>query len=242
MRRSILTSVVLIGAVLALVIGASTFAVFSDQESISTDPSHNLVAGSVGIAINQGTNSTNGDTNGVSDLALIVDGPDSGASTACTVTTLNSAPLPTPVATVTAPTDFTYWAPGDECKTTITVNRGLPDNGTVATYLAEDLYIDGISLGSSNGTWTQGAGSDFYLGCTGDANGWRVRISPFVDDSSGHAAFMPAGATDTEHFTITIDFDVNAPNTCQNDGPHTLALTVRTTQDTLDPHNTSDAP
>lgn len=49
MRRSILTSLVVIGAVLALVMGASTFAVFTETNTLTNDP------GQGGAALSSGT-------------------------------------------------------------------------------------------------------------------------------------------------------------------------------------------
>lgn len=62
MRRSILTSLVVIGAVLALVMGASTFAVFTETNTLTNDPGEGgtaLSSGSFDLVLQDGDSTVN---------------------------------------------------------------------------------------------------------------------------------------------------------------------------------------
>src|SRR5690606_7983890 len=111
MRRSILTSFVLIGAVLALVMGASTFAVFTDDETI-TGSAESAILDFELTGDSIGPNST-GDEEGDNNDTLTINFNDDGYDCG-----------------------FDFFAPGNTC--TIPVQLTRPN---VAQQLAADLTV-----------------------------------------------------------------------------------------------------
>jgi predicted ribosomally synthesized peptide with SipW-like signal peptide len=160
MRRSILTSFVVIGAVLALVMGAGTFAVFTDEEEIQGTGEAAIVDFEItGDTI--GGNSTGTDEAAGDDILTVVfdgDGYDCG---------------------------FDFFAPGDTCTIPVQLTRPA---ATIAQQLAVDLTVSAASFNGVSGTTSPltsdcagGAGSHWTLS-------WAFRDDTGVSETQMPAA------------------------------------------------------
>jgi predicted ribosomally synthesized peptide with SipW-like signal peptide len=246
LRRTVLVSLLIIGAALGVVFGGGSFALFSDEENIE------------------------GGANGTSATAGILDFEICGDPTCAG----NAVPAPgtdntganeaanDEILTITFDTSPCTWdvfAPGNFCEIPITLYRALP----YASQLAADLVFDNFSGAVTTGGVLQTAvtgtdpnpntGGSLALKCDGtlDADGpgvldaddgWQIDIGGFVDNLLTNAPdegdYFPAGENDSARFTIKVTLDTDADNTCQGDSL-TVKLTVRATQDNS-PHNTDD--
>jgi predicted ribosomally synthesized peptide with SipW-like signal peptide len=227
MRRSILTSFVVIGAVLALVMGAGTFAVFTDTENITG----NTTAGRVDFELS-------GDDGDDSN----VDAQDTGNEEADNDEDLQIYFNSLGDSCVDENEDsFDFFAPGDSCTIDVNLTR---DN--ILQQLAVDLDVNGMTLLGQ----TAAAGVlTVASACDGGAfvlaeGGWRVTVA-FRDDDSDNEDRMPAATPDDDQYLdVMLELvDGTAIDECQGDVINgnavtpDLSIAILATQ-AGDPHDT----
>jgi len=213
MRRTILTSMLVVGAALAIVFGgAATFAPFTDTENIE---------GTVTAAI--------------LDFELDGDGGNTGVNEAAndeilTITFDNTGVL----------CGFAFFAPGKTCTIPVTLTRPTPAQQLAAnlTVTAFNVGATNITDGGA-GDLNPGANA-IGLDCDGAGEDWT--ISWIFVDTDGSATHMPAGVADTnQRIDVTVSLASGAGNGCQNStAPNPIDITITSTQDPVDPYTATD--
>ena len=210
MRRSILTSFVVIGAVLALVVGAGTFAVFTDSESIS---------GTADAAI--------------LDFELSGDGTNTGTTEANNDETLD-------IGFNTTACAFDFFAPGDSCTIEIDLTRDAANilQQLAADLTVSAFSVNGVTDGGA-GDEDDLIAASIGIDCDGDsASDWHV--SWVFTDDVGSITHLPAATADSgQGIDVTVSLDLDAGNACQADTLGAIILTVLATQSAA-PHSTTD--
>ncbi|MGE0058234.1 MAG: hypothetical protein AB7T32_09635, partial [Dehalococcoidia bacterium] len=125
MRRAILSSVLIIGATLAVVFSGGAFSAFSDEEQINGT----VAAAIVDFELTGDGTETAGGTTGLNEGAQ---------DEVLTITFNNLGEACTELGTQGV------FAPGDECTITVNLTR---DPATIANQLAVDLTVNAFSVG-----------------------------------------------------------------------------------------------
>jgi predicted ribosomally synthesized peptide with SipW-like signal peptide len=218
MRRAILSSVLIIGAALAVVFAGGSFSAFTDEENISGTATAAVLDFELqgdGASNSTGLNEAAGNET----LTISFDGVDS--------------PCPTGGASA-------FFAPGDTCKIDVNLTR---DPATIAQQLAATLSVSAFSVGgvTDNGAGDLDASTGVIgLDCDG-VSGTDWTVSYAFDDSGGTATHMPAGVQDTnQQIDVSVALAGAAGNGCQGDALGTVAIKILSTQDVTDPHSSTD--
>jgi predicted ribosomally synthesized peptide with SipW-like signal peptide len=203
MRRSILTSLVVIGAAMALVVGAGTFAVFTDTENIEG------TANSAIVDFELTGDTIGGNSTGVNEAAnedtLTVsfdgDGFDCG---------------------------FDVFAPGDTCTIPVQLTR---DAATIADQLAVDLDITALSAGGQSAVGVPGNSATVSVDCDGAGTGGWVITATLRDAGSVNPDRMPAGTADGDQFIdVKAELLSATGDDCQDNTLSDISVTIVATQ------------
>ncbi|MPZ49284.1 MAG: hypothetical protein GEU75_08290 [Dehalococcoidia bacterium] len=214
MRRSVLFSLLIIGAAISVVVGAGTFGAFSDEENID---------GTV--------------TSAIVDFELSGD----GASTGTTENPVDET-LEISFDALGVTCGFAFFAPGSSCELEIDLTRAnilqqlavdlsvtaFTVEGVGDTNAAPDLDVAAQSIGIDCDSV---AGADWHIS-------WD-----WFDDGGDDDEFMPAANDDTgQRIDVTVSLDGDAQNGCQNSEIDPILITIQALQATPDPHKANDLP
>jgi predicted ribosomally synthesized peptide with SipW-like signal peptide len=218
MRRAILSSVLIIGAALAVVFAGGSFSAFTDEENISGTATAAILDFEL-----QGDGSSN--STGVNEAA---------GNETLTIS-FNGVDSPCPTGGASA-----VFAPGDTCKIDVNLTR---NPATIAQQLAANLSVSAFSVGgvSDNDAGDLDPSTGVIgLDCDG-ATGTDWTVSYAFDDSDGSTTHMPAGVQDTnQQIDVSVALAGTAGNDCQGDALGTVAIKILSSQDTVTPHSTTD--
>jgi predicted ribosomally synthesized peptide with SipW-like signal peptide len=225
LRRTVLSSFLIIGAALAVVFAGGTFSAFTDQESISGEATAAIVDFELsGDGANTGLSDPGSET-----LSITFDDADDACA-------------------------GDYFAPGDSCQIDVTLTRDNILQQLAVTLSVTAFAVGSVTDGGAgdlNGTLGVPNGI-IGLDCDsasttppGDA-GAEWTISYVFEDAGGADTTMPAATDDLDQqIDVTVALDIGAignasdPGGCQGDDPGTVAITINATQ-TGTPHSTAD--
>jgi predicted ribosomally synthesized peptide with SipW-like signal peptide len=229
MRRTILSSVLVIGAALAVVFGGGAFSAFTDTESIEGS----ATAAILDFELQSVTNT--GNTTGTTETGT----PAGGSSLETLV--VNFA---------TTECANNYFAPGDSCTIEVNLTRNA---ATIAQQLAAILSVSSFTITGETDLDTDP--NEFGIDCdTGQTNAhagadWLISYQ-FVDNDDAGAstddnAYFPAATPDPGQqiwITVALHADAagNALGGCQGDQLGSINISILATQDTANSHNILD--
>jgi predicted ribosomally synthesized peptide with SipW-like signal peptide len=227
LRRAILSSVLIIGAALAVVFAGGSFSAFTDEEQINGEAN----AAIVDFELTSATVASN--TTGTTETTPSADD----------ILTINFDSTSTECAGETELAGQDYFAPGDSCTIEVNLTRA-----NIEKQLAVILSVNNFTVGAVGDTnsGSDGDVADDSIGidCDGVAGAdWHISWA-FADDT-GDANYMPAAtADDGQQIRITVSLDEDAAGDagagCQGDELDTISLTIHAEQDTANSHNTTD--
>lgn len=226
MRRAILSSVLIIGAALAVVFAGGSFSAFTDEEQINGTATAAIVDFELASVTNTGNNT--GTTEAAPDEILTL-AFDSLSGECSAANELNGG---------------NYFAPGDTCTIAVHLTRA-----NIAQQLAVDLTVSSFDV--TGATDIDNTANVIGIDCDGNATAdWTITYAFADGDDPGTAddAYMPAATNDPgQNINITVALastaggDASAATSCQGNALNTINLTIHAAQDVGDPHNTTDA-